>query len=147
MSLILLQNRLFDHNKDTTDNASPSDAPTPPVKHQNTAVKYAVKSELDKFWEKLSNDRQQAPPPPENRAASKLLVKSEVEKTAKQYIQSTPLRAPCGPLFGNIDKRDDNFKLPLPVFTDFEVTTISEVESREVRQTPLETSVLKTPAK
>jgi len=98
----------------------------------------------------LSNDHQQppqAPPPPENRAASKLLVKSEVEKTVKQYTQSTPLRTPCGPQFGNIDKRDFNFKLPLPVFTDFEVTTISEVESREVRQTPLETSVLKTPAK
>ena len=82
----------------------------------------------------------EAPPNTENHqgAADKMQAASELEEVAERFPQSTPLRAASN---GN------NFKLPLPLFTDYEVTSISEVGSREVRQNALEASVLKTPAK
>ena len=66
------------------------------------------------------------------------MVNSELEQVAARFTQSTPLRE---------TSTGNNFKLPLPLFTDCEVTSISEVGSREVRQNALEASVLKTPAK
>ena len=68
---------------------------------------------------------------------------SELEQVAERFPQSTPVRAPSS---------GDTFKLPLPLFTDCEVTSISEVGSPKVRQNALESSanppsVLKTPAK
>ena len=68
---------------------------------------------------------------------------SELEQVAERFPQSTPVKSTSG---GN------DFKLPLPLFTDCEVTSISKVGSPKVRQNALKSSanppsVLKTPAK
>ena len=71
------------------------------------------------------------------------MAKSALEHIAERFPQSTPVRATSS---------GDTFKLPLPLFIDCEVTSISEVGSPKVRQNALESSakppsVLKTPAK
>ena len=88
----------------------------------------------------------EAPPPQvknQKDTADKIPATSELEQVAERFPQSTPLKTTSG---------GKDFKLPLPLFTDCEVTSISEVGSREVRQNALESStnppsVLKTPSK
>ena len=97
-----------------------------------------LKANCNHFIDNLSPP--EAPSNAENHqeTTDKMQVASELEQVAERFPQSTPLR---------VTSNGNNFKLPLPLFTDCEVTSISEVGSREVRQNALEASVLKTPVK